>query len=297
MAPEATAARLTVREALLRARPLLRLRPLLVVSDFDGTLANLELDPWAARIIPGAQRALRQLASVAGVHVALMSGRLSQDLASRARVGGIEYLGNHSVERGRLARRARAGSLTVRTEESPAHFHRLADRLATGVPALVPEPWLVVEAKLPAVAFHFRAAPDVDAAGLRVRAAVDRLDPDVSLVRFPGRRVLELRPPGAPAKGEGMRWLLDEHVPAAAFMLGDDRSDAEAFRVLVRARSAGRIEGLAMAVRARAEVPGDVAAAADVVLASPADAARFLAGLSRGLMTPPRITSRAVERP
>jgi trehalose 6-phosphate phosphatase len=278
---------LTAREALRRAAPLLRLRPLLVVSDFDGTLANLQLDPWAARIVPAAQRALRRLATIDGVHVALISGRQSLDLAARARVGGIDYLGNHSLERGSLARRAQAETLIVRSDDSPAEYGRMADHLASAVPLLIPEPWLVVERKLPAVAFHFRGVPDVDTAGERVRAAVEQLDPDVLLVRFPGRRVLELRPPGAPAKGEGMRSLLDQYRPAAAFMLGDDRSDADAFRVLTRARSAGEAAGLAIAIHARAEAPEDVLNAADVVLASPADAARFLSGLARGLIAPP----------
>jgi trehalose 6-phosphate phosphatase len=278
---------LTARQALVRAAPLLLLRPLMVVSDFDGTLAHLQLDPWAARIVPAAQRALRRLATIDGVHVALMSGRQSRDLAERARVGGIEYLGNHSLERGTLARRARAATLTVRRDEVPEQYGRMAEHLAFSVPALVPETWLVVERKAPAVAFHFRGAPDVDVAGGRVREAVERLDPDALLIRFPGRRVLELRPPGAPAKGEGMRSLLDRHRPAAAFMLGDDRSDAEAFRILTAARSTGETTGLAIAIQARAEVAEEVLTAADVVLASPADTARFLGGLARSLMTPP----------
>jgi trehalose 6-phosphate phosphatase len=230
-----------------------------------------------------AQRALRRLAAVDGVHVALMSGRQSLDLAARARVGGIAYLGNHSLERAVLARRGRAETLIVHTEGGPPEYGRMADRLATAVPELVPEPWLVVERKLPAVAFHFRGAPDVDMAGERVRTAVEQLDPDALLVRFPGRHVLEMRPPGAPAKGEGMRSLLDEYRPAAAFMLGDDRSDAEAFRVLTSARSTGETDGFALAVHARADVPEEVLHAADVVLASPADAARFLSGLARAV--------------
>ncbi len=279
MIPTSTPAFVSAREALRRAAPLLPHRPLLVVSDFDGTLANLQLDPWAARIIPAAQRALRRLSTVEGVHVALISGRRSLDLAMRARVGGIEYLGNHSLERGVLARRARAETLLVHTDEGPPEYWRMADHLATAVPRLIPETWLVVERKLPAVAFHFRGAPDVDEAGERVRAAVEQLDPYALLVRFPGRRVLELRPPGAPAKGEGMRALLDQHRPAVAFMLGDDRSDAEALRVLTTARSAGEINGLAIAVHARAEVPQDVLDAADIILASPGEAARFLGGL------------------
>ena len=41
---------------------------------------------------------------------------------------------------------------------------------------------------------------------------------------------------GAPAKGEAFRSLLDEVRPAVAFMIGDDRTDVAAFRVLRAAR-------------------------------------------------------------
>ncbi len=272
-----------MRQALAVAAPLLRLRPLLVVSDFDGTLSPIVLDPWAARVLPLAQRALRRLASVDGVEVVILSGRGALDVAGRARIGGATYLGNHGVELGRLARRQRAGTLSVEVVRVPQRYVRAAEQLADELPREVPEPWLIVERKPPAVAFHFRAAPDVVEAGQRVLEAVDRLDPERLLIRFPGRRVLELRPPDLPAKGDAMRRLLRERRPRAALMLGDDVSDAEAFASLAAARRSRRVEGLAIAVQARAEVPPQVTEAADLVLASPVEAARFLAGLARGV--------------
>ncbi len=99
-------------------------------------------------------------------------------------------------------------------------------------------------------------------------------------MRFPGRRSLELRPPGAPAKGEAFRTLLDDVRPAVAFMLGDDRTDAAAFRVLRAAREAGEIEGLAVAVGRDASSLEEAAPHADIVLGSPAEAAAFLALLA-----------------
>jgi trehalose 6-phosphate phosphatase len=271
----------TARDALTRLAPLVARRPLLLVSDFDGTLSRIVLDPWGAAIVPGARRALRRLASVPGVHVALLSGRTVLDVASRARIGGATYVGNHGMERGGLERGGRAEGMSVQVVPVAPRHHAVAARLAAEVPQLVPEPWLVVEQKPGAVAFHFRAAPDVDSAAITVRRAVDGLDPSAELVRFPGRRVLELRPPGAPAKGEAFRSLIEEHRPAVALMLGDDVSDVPAFAVLREARAAGRLDGLAIAVQARDEVPELVTNATDLALASPAEAAGFLAGLVR----------------
>jgi len=47
-------------------------RPCLVVSDFDGTISRIGLDPWGAQPEPLAQRALRRLAAIRGVEVVLL---------------------------------------------------------------------------------------------------------------------------------------------------------------------------------------------------------------------------------
>jgi trehalose-phosphatase len=274
---------LSVRQAVELAVDHLGRRPLLVVSDFDGTLSHIVPDPWGAAVLPLGRRALRRLAGLPGVHVAVLSGRTAADVAARVRVGNVTYLGNHGMERAFLPRRGRVETI-VPTVDSDAHeAGHLAERLADELPQLVPDAWLVVERKPPAVAFHYRQASDVAVAGERVRAAADELDPDGVLERFPGRRVLELRPQGAVAKGDALRTLLDELRPQSVFMLGDDVSDAMAFRVLREARDAGETDGIAVAVQARAEVPPEVLAAADLVLASPAAATQFLAALARRL--------------
>jgi hypothetical protein len=48
-------------------------------------------------------------------------------------------------------------------------------------------------------------------------------------------------------------------------------------------RSRGVTDGVAVAVQARAEVPPAVLEAADIVLASPVEATRFLSALARRL--------------
>ncbi len=280
-APLAVRRPISVGAALASVRPYLQLRPILVVSDFDGTLSQIVLDPWSAMILPLARRALRVLAAQPDVAVVILSGRTAADVAARVRVGGVRYRGNHGLERGELRRGQRPESLDVAFHPVVAAFGDASEELARRVPELVPEPWLIVERKRPAVAFHYRTAPDVEAAAEQVLRAVDAVDPDRRFVRFPGRRVLELRPPGAIMKGEAMSELLQELRPALTLILGDDTSDALAFEVLRQARRLGRTEGFALAVHARPEAPPDVAAAADLVLASPRDAARFLSGLAR----------------
>jgi trehalose-phosphatase len=255
----------------------------LLVSDFDGTLARLVADPWAATIVPAARRALRRLATRAGFEVVLLSGRTALDLASRARVGGIDYLGDHGSERASARRGFRPAALHVDHEPVDPVIADLARRLAAEVPRAVPAPWLVVEDKSAAVTFHVRAAPDPDVARARVLAAVEILDPGGVLARSGGRRSLELRPAGASDKGRALDRLIGQRRPDAVIMLGDDHTDALAFEVLRQARGSSRVRGLAVAVASHPDLSAAVAPAADLQLASATHAARFptlLAGTS-----------------
>ena len=48
---------------------------MLVCLDFDGTLAELHPDPYAVRIHPGAERAIRRLAAAPDTEVVILTGR------------------------------------------------------------------------------------------------------------------------------------------------------------------------------------------------------------------------------
>jgi trehalose 6-phosphate phosphatase len=253
---------------------------LLVASDFDGTLAWLVSDPWGAAIVPAARRALRRLAGAPHVSVVLISGRTVPDLAARVRVGGARYLGDHGAEWATARRGFRPASLRVEREPASAAEMETAERLRTGVPRAVGQPWLIVEPKGSALTFHFRSAPDVDAARASVLAAVDDVDPEYILRRSGGRRSLELRPAGASDKGRALARVIAEQQPGAVVMLGDDATDALAFEALREARLRGDVDGLAVAVAGHPDVRARAWERADDVLGSPGEVARFLACLA-----------------
>lgn len=267
--------------------------PLLVVSDFDGTLAPVDPDPMGARIEPLGRAALRRLARLESVRpdrlrVVVLSGRTALDVVSRVRVGGIGYLGNHGLEGGMLPRGVPAERLVVRSDAGLEGFIEPALALGRAVAAALGEPaWLLVEEKGPSVAFHYRAAEDPDAAQGALVGAIDdrfRSHGDGGFERFDGRRIVELRPAGAGGKGAAVARLLERECPGTAIVLGDDRSDAEAFRVVSTARADGRLAAsLAIAVHGSVETPLEVVETADLVLPSPRDAARSLSALAAAL--------------
>ena len=265
---------------------------LLVVADFDGTLAAGSRDPGAATIVPLARRALRRLAHVAQacperLAVAILTGRTAADVAARARVGGIRYLGDHGLQSGTFARGGDPARLVTTFRSGHEASFAPAERLATGVPEVLGRPaWLFVERKGPSVAFHVRQAEDRTAARAAVEAAIETVDREIpphDLAHYRGRLVVDLRPRTAGGKREAFEALMAELRPATVVAFGDDLSDADGFAVLRTAREAGLIDGLAVGVTGPHGMPDEVRAAADVVLETPFLAARALAAIARVL--------------
>lgn len=282
-------------DALVAASP-----PLLVVVDFDGTLAAGSRDPAVARIEPLAQRALRRLGGIAAsrprrLHVAVLTGRIVADVAARVRVGGVEYLGDHGLEHGHLARGARAERLVATTDPAYDVHRDPAEALATGVADELGRPaWLFVERKGPSVAFHVRQADDVPVARAAVVAAITvverRLGLSHGLAHYRGRSVVDLRPREAGGKREAVSRLVHRHRPGGILVLGDEMSDIDAFEAVIAARAGGHAEGDEATIGVTVAVhgtnrpaPAELLAVADLRIAGAAAVGRLLAALARRL--------------
>lgn len=268
--------------------------PLLLVIDFDGTLAVGSRDPAVARIEPLAQRSLRRLAGLAAARpqrlaVAVLTGRVVADVAARVRVGGIDYLGDHGLEHARLPRGGRVERLVVTTDPSFDVHRDTAETLAAGVAAeLGSPPWLFVERKGPSVAFHVRQADDVPSARAAVVSAIETVERRLGLVHglahYRGRSVVDLRPRDAGGKREAVEQLIARDRPGAVAVLGDEMSDIDAFEAVVAARATGRVTGVTIAVHGTSRAaPPELLGLADLRLGGAHDVGRWLAALARRL--------------
>jgi len=268
--------------------------PLLVVTDFDGTLAEGSRDPGAARVDPVAQRALRRLARFGAerpgrLHLAVLTGRTVADVARRVRVGGIEYLGDHGLQSATLERHGRPARLIGRSDPALERHHAVAETLAVGVAReLATEPWLFVERKGASVAFHVRQADDVPAARARVLAAVATVERqaalgDHGLEPYRGRSVVDLRPRGAGGKHEAVARLLARTGAGGVLVLGDELSDVDAFEAVIEARASAHRVGVTVAVHGTRPAPAELLERADLALGSARAVGRLLSDLARHL--------------
>jgi len=245
-------------------------RHALVAVDFDGTLAPIVPDPVAARALPAAITALRELAPLIDT-LAVVTGRpavTAVEYGSLDRVPGIVVLGAYGRQRwhdGQLETPPAPKGLAVARE-------RLAGVLAD---AAAPDgTW--VEDKDDALAVHTRRAADPVAALEQVRAPLLKLAADTDLRAEPGRLVIELRPAGAD-KGTALTELARQRQRSAIMFCGDDLGDLPAFAAVRRLRADG-LPGLAVC-SGSAEVT-NLAGEADLVVDGPEGVAAFLAGIA-----------------
>jgi trehalose 6-phosphate phosphatase len=274
-------------DRLAAARP-----PVLVVVDFDGTLAPGSRDPSAAAIDPVARRALRRLAAREArdpgrVRTVVLTGRTVADVAARVRVGGIDYLGDHGLQAGRMPRGGRVAAIRARPSPGFDDQHGFAERFATGVPDVLGHPgWLFVERKGPSVAFHVRQAHDVAAARSAVEAAISAVEVcggtiEHGLAHYRGRSVVDLRPATAGGKREAVERLAAETAAGALVALGDEVSDIDAFEAVLACRSVpGGPIGVTVAVHGARPAPADLSEIADLQVGSARAVGRFLSGLA-----------------
>jgi trehalose 6-phosphate phosphatase len=248
-------------------------RRALLATDFDGTLAPIVADPRAARPLPGAVPALRQLAAALGT-VAVITGRPAPEAVSCGgldAVPGLIVLGHYGRQRwqdGQLSGPA-----------SPPAVQAAREALPGLLAAAGPPDGLWVEDKGHAVAVHTRRTADPAATLAALRGPLGDLAERLGLAAEAGRMVIELRPPGMD-KGAALTGLARERRARAIVFCGDDLGDLPAFTALRELRGRG-VPGCAVA-SASAESP-QVEAEADLVVAGPAGIVALLAGLAAEL--------------
>jgi trehalose 6-phosphate phosphatase len=97
-----------------------------------------------------------------------------------------------------------------------------------------------IEDKGPIMTFHWRGAPDEDAAHERVRRIAEEAEADGLWIHW-GRKVLEIRPPVQIGKGRAVRDLLARTPVRAALYAGDDATDLDAFEALAEVEHPVRV--------------------------------------------------------
>jgi trehalose 6-phosphate phosphatase len=197
-------------------------RSLAVMLDFDGTIAGLRRRPQDVRLPTRTGELLARLASLPGVAVAIISGRMIRDLQEKVGVEGVRYYGLHGAQKETELVALRGEALRMLSQarrETRAQLREL------------PEIW--IEDKTFSFVVHYRGAKPAtirvaELILLRILAPLR-----FALKNLKGDKVWEVAPKEMPGKESAVRSLLgDLPEQVLAIYIGDDQTDESAFEIL-----------------------------------------------------------------
>lgn len=248
-----------------RIRKRLTGKNLILLLDYDGTLAPIVARPFQARLPAGVRAVLRRLAGSPRVALGVVSGRELSQLEHLIRLKNICYVGSHGLE----------WSLP-----SPGPHQRAPRRWTRPVREITKElrqalcglPYIWIQRKISSVAVHYRGANSrhVDVARRQIARILRRHATQFRLLE--GKKVFEFLPVGRTAKGTAVRALEARLRPRwgmpVVIYFGDDATDESVFASLGRS-DLGVFVGRPRSSRAR------------LYVSSPNQVRRFLERLSR----------------
>jgi trehalose 6-phosphate phosphatase len=230
-----------------------------ILLDIDGTLAPIVQHAADARVPEGTRQILIALARRYRV-VACVTGRRASEARAMVAIGTISYLGSHGAE---LLRSGWTES--VLDPELAEWVRRIGDFGREADSAELRRLRVRLEDKGPIVAFHWRGAPNEEAARAAVVRIAERAEA-AGLHTHWGRKVLEVRPPLRIDKGAGITSFLEQADVDVALYVGDDATDLDAFRALGQLAEEGKLERAVRVGVSSEEGPSAIPEHADVIV-------------------------------
>src|ERR1700693_2981212 len=220
-----------------------------LVTDFDGTLADIVPDPAQTVARPEALQALSRLVRLLA-DVSVLTSRTNAQLEALVPISGVRLIGDSGMA-------------------IPRHAHKDAlDQFNADVAVLlerIPGAWL--EVKPASSAIHFR---NTNLSGEEMLVLIQPLLDGRPLAAYLGRKVIEVHAPKA-GKGTALAALLPGEDPAGVVCFGDDENDRSMFEYV----SSMDVPHMAVGVSSP-EAPAHLFDRCDLVVNGPEEAAAFL---------------------
>jgi trehalose 6-phosphate phosphatase len=248
------------------ARRIRASRRVLLLCDYDGTLAPIVDRPELAELSKKARQLLQFLNAQRKFTVGIISGRGLDDLKERVAIDNIIYAGNHGLE----IEGSAVNFINPLAEEVRPVFSLISQVLSKAFQHIK---GVLVEDKGLTLSVHYRMVPEEKLDDVKtVFENVISLAQSLKQVKVTlGKRVYEIRPPVDWDKGKAIDLLIVRlnniagDASTLPIFLGDDQTDEDGFKVINRYR------GIPIFVGSE---PGDTVAR--YYLSSPQEVEEFL---------------------
>jgi trehalose 6-phosphate phosphatase len=207
----------------------------LLLADYDGTLARIVGRPEEAVLSTGVRQDLMTLAKRPDYSVGVISGRQLAEVKALVAIKDIYYSGNHGLE-------IEGPGLQYINPEAEAARDIMLGLTAQLAQALGHIEGVIIQEKGLSVSVHFRlATPDKEDIVTKTVKRLTAPHVEKGEIRvYPMKKLWEIRPPADWDKGKAVE-LIGREIKAKlklrrllTIYLGDDTTDEDAFKVLRR---------------------------------------------------------------
>lgn len=197
--------------------------------DYDGTLTPIVVSPELAILAPDMKRTVENLAEIHTV--AIVSGRLREDVQNLVGIKGIFYAGSHGFD-----------------IEGPGGFkmvHEAAKKTIPLISAIIRQlkerlghiNGILIEEKKFSVAAHYRKVLNIADLQFIEKVVKEIVQEHSELRILLGKKVFEILPNIDWDKGKAVKWIMNAlnipWQPTTVFYLGDDTTDEYAYRTII----------------------------------------------------------------
>ncbi len=203
---------------------------LLILFDFDGTLAPIALQPGAAAMPEKTKQLLEKIAATDTIRVIIVSGRHLENIKEKAGISRIAYAGNHGME-------WEIDGKKESIELSEGYLKTLGEIKSKCKELEKQYLQTMVQDKRMTISIHYRALDEKF-----VQAFISKLhiilDPYVNAKQISllqGKKVAEIRPYKPWTKGDFIHKFLAERCKDQhpyVIYVGDDTTDEDAFQAI-----------------------------------------------------------------
>ena len=201
-------------------------KKLLLVMDFDGTLAPIKSAPSKAALSNKTRNSLKKLAACPRIRLAVFSGRPLREIINLVSVKRVYYSGNHGIE-------IKGPGMSFCHPEADDKKTFIDAASAEAEKLFKPVKGTVIERKKFTLSLHYRMVSKTDMPAFRTAARhLKEFSRGFPVSWKKGKKVIEAVPDISWDKGKALSHLMKELGFPYPVVLGDDRTDEDMFKIV-----------------------------------------------------------------
>lgn len=209
-------------------------KKIILLTDFDGTLAPIQEHPDLAALPEEVRRILLKFSQNSAFFLGIITGRSLRQIKKLVNIPGLLYAANHGIE-------LEGPGVRFSSSEAKKARYNLWHIYMRLFKSLHHIEGVYLEDKGYSVSLHYRLvkkAKDVEFIAMTLTSIAKPYLERNALSLSTGKMVYEIRPPVTWNKATTIQWLLTNYFPlnfgedALLIYLGDDKADIEVFHAL-----------------------------------------------------------------